>query len=77
MYSKLDEEAKQQVDQARNKEWEDYVRFDAIKIIDEQEAQRYIDEGIEVLPMQWVDVNKHEGLLDPNKRPLPPSSNLD
>ena len=64
VYSRLEEAMQKRVDEARIKEWQNYERFGAASCMTRQEAEKLIMEGAEVVPTQWIDVNKHAGLFD-------------
>ena len=71
IYSKLDQATQQALDESRKSEWDNYVRFEAISKITRQKALQLLNNGVEALPMQWVEVDKNQGLSTPGK-PLPP-----
>ena len=61
MYHKLTPELKKLVDEARLKEWTNYLKFNAVKVISQSEADALVrDHDAEVLPTQWIDVDKNE-----------------
>ena len=47
------------------------MKFKAVRVIDAKEAQQYLDEGAEEIPMRWVETDKNEKLRAPTN-PLPP-----
>ena len=62
-YRNLDTRNKTLVDDARRKEWDNYLKFNAVKVITLDEANEIRDTtGAEELPMKWVDVDKHDFL---------------
>ena len=63
-YSKQEQSIQQEIDKARVSEWENYMRFNAVKQVSDSEAQKMINAGVEVLPTSWVDVDKHSGLTE-------------
>ena len=64
IYNKLDKAIQSHLDEARKAEWNNYVKFDAVKILTRKEAEKLIDAGTEVLPTSWVDVDKNSGLTE-------------
>ena len=68
IYNKLDKAIQNRLDEARRAEWENYVKFGAVKIISRREAEKLIDSGVEVLPTSWVDVDKNSGLTETVKQ---------
>ena len=62
VYSKLDDAVREQIDIARKSEWSNYLRFDAVAPISDEQARQYKQAGVEALPMSWVDTNKNAGI---------------
>ena len=58
MYNKLEKAIQNHIDEARLAEWQNYLKFEAVKVISRKEAERLISSGTEVLPTSWVDVDK-------------------
>ena len=53
-YHRASDELKQRMDEARTKEWNNWLGFDAC------EAQQFLEKnpGVQVVPTRWVDINK-------------------
>ena len=54
--------------QARRKEWGNFVSFKAVRVISREKAQALIAQGVECIPMQWIDIDKNEHLRKPGGR---------
>ena len=53
--------------QARKKEWGKFVRFKAVRVISRDKAQALIAQGVECIPMQWIDTDKNEHMRKPGE----------
>ncbi len=62
MYDKVDQQMKKLLDASRLHEWLNYLKLDAVKVIDKSKAVEMISHGAEVLPTQWIEVDKSEAL---------------
>ena len=62
MYDKVDQQAKKLLDASRLHEWLSYLRLAAVRVIDRSTAEEMISHGAEVLPTQWIEVDKNEAL---------------
>ena len=51
--------------QARKKEWGKFVRFKAVKVLSKDKAQELIAQGVECIPMQWIDTDKNDHMRKP------------
>ena len=60
MYNKLSSDLQKLLDTSRLKEWNNYKKFGAAKIISRQEAERLVGLGAEELPTQWIERDKNE-----------------
>ena len=60
MYDKVDQQMKTLLDASRLHEWQNYLKLDAVKVIDKSAAEEMISRGAEVLPTQWIEVDKNE-----------------
>ena len=61
------EEVQKELDKSREKEWAKWKEFSAAIIIDDAQYQELIREGHQVIPTQWVELDKNHNrrLLDP------------
>ena len=66
-YDNVDQQMKKLPDASRLHEWQNYLKLDAVKVIDRSTAEEMISHGAEVLPTQWIDVDKNEALRAPGK----------
>ncbi len=58
----VDQQMKKLLDASRLHEWQNYLKFDAVKVIDKSAAEEMISRGAEVLPTQWIEVDKNDAL---------------
>ena len=70
MYNKLSSDLQKLLDTSRLKEWNNYKKFGAAKIISRQEAERLVGLGAEELPTQWIERDKNSSA----RKRLPTSS---
>ena len=61
-YDNVDQQMKKLPDASRLHEWQNYLKLDAVKVIDRSTAEEMISHGAEVLPTQWIEVDKDEAL---------------
>ena len=61
-FDKADDNRKVLITAARSKEWTNWMKFNAVKIIPPEEVQQFLESHpeAEVLPTRWVDTNKAE-----------------
>ncbi len=59
-FRKMDDEMRNLTSIARKSEWDNYKKFEAVKVISKAEAKEYILNGAGILPMQWLEVDKNE-----------------
>ena len=66
-YAKCSDELKRKLDEARAKEWSKWKEFGALVVIDSKQLQELLDEGHQVIPTQWVELDKNynKRLVDP------------
>ena len=62
---KVTEECAAGMRQARLKEWNKLLMFEAAKRISEEKALALMAEGAECIPLQWIDTDKNEHLRRP------------
>ena len=62
VYNRLSEAHQRLLQESRLKEWQNYMKFGAVKVISRQEMERLIGLGAEVLPTQWIETDKNEPL---------------
>ena len=60
IYDRLGAAHQKLLDESRFKEWDNYLKFGAVKIISEKEAMDLVDSGSEELPTQWIETDKNE-----------------
>ena len=60
VYSKCDEETRALLNISNKAEWGNYLKFNAVRVISAEEAQAYLDQGAEMVPMRWVETDKDE-----------------
>ena len=67
VYHKCPEDVQKELDKSREKEWAKWKEFSAAIIIDDAQYQELIREGHQVIPTQWVELDKNHNkrLLDP------------
>ena len=58
--------------QARRKDWDKFVSFKAVRVIPREKAQALIAQGVECIPMQWIDTDKNEHQRKPGGPYVPP-----
>ena len=66
-YSKCSDELKRKLDETRAKEWAKWKEFGASVVIDSKQLKELLDEGHQVIPTQWVELDKNynKRLVDP------------
>ena len=66
-YAKCSDELKRKLDETRAKEWSKWKEFGASVVIDSKQLQELLDEGHQVIPAQWVELDKNysKRLVDP------------
>ena len=52
VYSKLDAENQKLLDQSRLKEWQNYLKFKAVKVVSTRQSEELVSQGAEELPTQ-------------------------
>ncbi|CAE7834664.1 unnamed protein product [Symbiodinium sp. CCMP2592] len=67
MYHKCPEDVQKELDKSRAKEWAKWQDFSAAIILDDAQYDELIREGHQVIPTQWVELDKNHNkrLLDP------------
>ena len=67
MYHKCPEDVQKELDKSREKEWAKWKDFSAAIIIDDDQYEELVREGHQVIPTQWVELDKNHSkrLLDP------------
>ena len=60
VYSKCDEETQALLNISRKSEWDNYLKFNAVRVVSAEEAQAYLDQGAEMVLMRWVETDKNE-----------------
>ena len=71
VYSKVDEAMQKRLDQSRAKEWTNWLKYQAIRFPEEDEASRLIQSGHQAIPMRWVDFDKNAKLRLPDGPEVP------
>ena len=51
--------------QARKKEGGKFVSFKSVQVISRDKAEALIAQGVECIPMQWIDTDKDEHMRKP------------
>ena len=71
VYSKCPEDVQKELDKTREKEWNKWKEFSAAIVIDKQQLEELVREGHQIVPTQWVEVDKNHAqrLLDPSIEP--------
>ena len=66
-YSKCSDELKRKLDETRAKEWAKWKEFGASVVIDSKQLKELLDEGHQVIPTQWVELDKNynKRMVDP------------
>ena len=62
MYDRVDQQMKKLLDASRLHEWQNFLKLDAARVTDKSKAMEIISHGAEVLPAQWIEVDKNEAL---------------
>ena len=59
-YNRAADDLKGRIDEARTKEWNNWLGFDACEVIPPEKAQQFLQKnpGVQVVPTRWVDINK-------------------
>ncbi|CAE7418365.1 GIP [Symbiodinium sp. CCMP2592] len=67
VYAKCSPEVQAELDKTREKEWNKWKEFSAAVVIDKNQLEELIREGHQIIPTQWVEVDKHHAqrLADP------------
>ena len=67
VYAKCPPEVQAELDKTREKEWNKWKEFSAAVVIDKKQLEELIREGHQIVPTQWVEVDKHHAqrLTDP------------
>ena len=60
VYSKCDEETQALFNISRKAEWDNYLKFNAVRVISAEEAQTFLDQGAEMVPMRWVETDNEK-----------------
>ena len=63
----VDQQMKKLLDASRLHEWQNYLTFDAVKVIDRSKAEEMISHRAEVVPTQWIEVGKNEAHMDTSR----------
>ena len=58
-YAKCSDELKRKLDETRAKEWSKWKEFGASVVIDSKQLQELLGEGHQVIPTQWVELDKN------------------
>ena len=71
MYHKCPEDVQKELDKSKAKEWAKWQDFSAAIILDDAQYDELIREGHQVIPTQWVELDKNHNkrLLDPTVEP--------
>ena len=71
VYSKCPEDVQKELDKTREKEWNKWKEFSAALVIDKKQLEELVREGHQIVPTQWVEVDKNHAqrLLDPSIEP--------
>ena len=64
VFDKCPPEAQKRVFEARKEEWKKHQHFNAAILVFGQQLQQLLDEGHQLIPSQWVDVEKNAHLLN-------------
>ena len=62
VYHKQDEATQKLLQASRKVEWDNYLKFSAVRVISSAEAADYVRHGAEELPMQWIETDKNAHL---------------
>ena len=52
--------------ESRNKEWNSWKKYQAVRLLTAEEAQQLISQGYKPIPTRWVDLEKNEKLRTTN-----------
>ena len=61
-YEKETDEVKKAIDEARAKEWANWVKYRATRTPTAEEVSKMMSEGKRAIPMRWVDIDKNAKL---------------
>ena len=60
-------EMQRKLRESRNKEWNSWKKYKAVRLLSDEEAQQLISQGYKPIPTRWVDLDKNEKLRTTNK----------
>ena len=71
VYSRCPEDVQKELDKTREKEWNKWKEFSAAIAIDKKQLEELVREGHQIVPTQWVEVDKNfpQRLLVPSVEP--------
>ena len=73
IYQKLDHAHQKLLDESRLKEWNNYLKLGAVKVISKEEAEQIVYSGdSEELPTQWIETDKNEFLRSESGKEVEP-----
>ena len=52
-------EMQRKLRESRNKEWNSWKKYQAVRLITAEEAQAYCDQGYKAIPARWVSLDKN------------------
>ena len=58
-------EMRQKIDEARGKEWSNWLKYGATREPSAEEVDRLLRQGYKAIPMRWVDIDKNDKLRVP------------
>ena len=61
-YEKVNMDTQHLLDISRTHEWTNYMKFSAVFVVPEAVAMELLDLGVEVVDMQWIEIDKNERL---------------
>ena len=65
VYRHETEEMRQKLDEARGKEWSNWLKYGATREPSAEEVDRLLRQGYKAIPMRWVDIDKNDKLRVP------------
>ena len=70
IYRKESEEMQRKLDEARGREWSNWVKYKATRQPTTKEVEMLLRKGYKAIPMRWVDIDKNSKLRVPGGPPV-------
>ena len=63
-FTKADPELQERMLKARSAEWQNWMKFKAVRQLSDQEAEEFKNSGERAIPTRWVDTDKNEKMRE-------------